>query len=117
MKIRFAENITYLINSEILSASSILKITNHGSNGLISMWKSGERQPKVKDVLAIALFLNVTMDDLVVNDIETVLNNNSRNVDDSYYNKYKALTESNKELANKMIDTLYDNEYNNLKSN
>lgn len=116
MKVRFAENITYLINSEILSASSILKITNHGSNGLISMWKNGERQPKVKDVLAIALFLNVTMDDLVVNDIEKVLNNN-RKPDASYYNKYESLTDSSKELANKMIDTLYENEINNLKNN
>lgn len=104
----FANNLTYLINNNVLSAASILKITKHESNGLISMWKNGERQPKVKDVLALANFLNVTMDDLVVNDIATVLTEKKES--NPYKEKYDLLNSTNKELANKMIDTLYNQE-------
>ena len=42
----FAKNISYLIDNGIISVDTILKITNHNSPGLVSMWKTGERKYK-----------------------------------------------------------------------
>ena len=61
----FSQNITYLIDNKKISVNELLKITNHNSPGLISMWKSGERTPITNDVLAIANYLHLTVDDLI----------------------------------------------------
>ena len=69
MKNYFAKNISYLIDNNIISVETILKITNHNSPGLISMWKSGERNIMTNDLIAIANFLNYTVDDLINKDL------------------------------------------------
>lgn len=61
----FSQNITYLIDSKQISVNKLLEITNHNSPGLVSMWKSGERTPITNDVLAIANYLHLTVDDLI----------------------------------------------------
>lgn len=65
----FAKNISYLLDQKLISTSTLLKITNHSSPGLISMWKSGERNIMPDDAIAIANFLSITMDDLFNKDI------------------------------------------------
>ena len=98
----FSSNLTYLIESKILTAKEISKLTEHNSLSLVSMWKTGDMQPLVKHVHIIAKKLNVTMDDLVCKNIAEVLNNN----ESLLINKYSSLSPQKKELANSMINTL-----------
>nr|DAU67695.1 MAG TPA: Transcriptional regulator BINDING, PHEROMONE BINDING, REPEAT [Caudoviricetes sp.] len=65
----FSKNISYLLDKKEITVDSILKITNHTSRGLVSMWKSGERQAMTDDIVAIANHLNLTVDDLINKDL------------------------------------------------
>lgn len=101
----FAKNIAYFLNSKKITTQKLLDLTEHKSEGLISMWKTGERQPLVKDVVLIANYFNITVDDLINREIQ--FNNlNFTQINE----KYKKLSANGKEMVNNLIDTIYSQE-------
>lgn len=82
-----SKNITYLLDKKVISSNVLLKITNHNSPGLITMWKNGERNIMTKDAISIANYLNITLDELVNQDLS------KRNIKtkelDQLYNRVK----------------------------
>jgi transcriptional regulator with XRE-family HTH domain len=105
MKNYFAKNISYLIDNNIISVETILKITNHNSPGLISMWKSGERNIMTNDLIAIANFLNYTVDDLINKDLSKKDLELSKSELDVLFDKHKdILTEDDKETIKFIIE-------------
>lgn len=118
MKNYFAKNISYLIDNNIISTDTILKITNHNSPGLISMWKSGERNIMTNDLIAIANFLNYTVDDLINRDLSKINEHGSKSQLDILFNKSKEiLSEDDKQtiefIMKKTIDNYEKNKNNN----
>lgn len=90
----FSKNISYLIDNRFITVQTILQLTGHNSPGLISMWKTGERQIITSDLVKIADYLNISIDDLLNKDLST---NKSLNDLEILFNKYKdLLTESDK---------------------
>ncbi len=79
-----SKNISYLLDNKVISPEKLVEITKHNSTGLVSMWKSGERKITTSDLITIANYLNVTIDDLVNKDIRDVLNKktNYTSIDD-----------------------------------
>lgn len=65
MENMFAKNIKYLIDSGKIDVKTILKITNHNSKSLISMWRTGERYIITEDAVKLANYLGITVDDLL----------------------------------------------------
>lgn len=119
MKNYIAKNISYLIDNNIISTDTILKITNHNSPGLISMWKSGERNIMTNDLIAIANFLNYTVDDLINRDLSKINEHRSKSQLDILFNKSKEiLSEDDKQtiefIMKKTIDN-YEKNKNNKK--
>jgi transcriptional regulator with XRE-family HTH domain len=105
MKNYFAKNISYLIDNNIISVETILKITNHNSPGLISMWKSGERNIMTNDLIAIANFLNYTVDDLINKDLSKKDSKLSKSELDVLFDKHKdILTDDDKETIKFIIE-------------
>lgn len=105
MKNYFAKNISYLIDNNIISVETILKITNHNSPGLISMWKSGERNIMTNDLIAIANFLNYTVDDLINKDLSKKDSELSKSKLDVLFDKHKdILTDDDKETIRFIIE-------------
>ena len=103
MKNYFAKNISYLIDNNIISVETILKITNHNSPGLISMWKSVERNIMTNDLIAIANFLNYTVDDLINKDLSK--KELSKSELDVLFDKHKdILTDDDKETIKFIIE-------------
>ena len=74
----FANNLKYLINNNIISVKTILKITKHKSKSLISMWCSGERLITLKDVVIISDYLGISIDELVNSDLRGLSNDTQR---------------------------------------
>ena len=107
----FAKNISYLLDNNIVSTSTLLKITKHNSPGLISMWKSGERNIMPDDAIAIANFLNITMDDLFNKDL---LNFNENRITIDSVKKMinqldnKDMNKNNKESLIDMVDFYHE---------
>lgn len=105
MKNYFAKNISYLIDNNIISVDTILKITNHNSPGLISMWKSGERNIMTNDLITIANFLNYTVDDLVNKDLSKIDEQEAKNELEVLFDKHKdILTNDDKETIKFIIE-------------
>jgi transcriptional regulator with XRE-family HTH domain len=105
MKNYFAKNISYLIDNNIINVETILKITNHNSPGLISMWKSGERNIMTNDLIAIANFLNYTVDDLINKDLSKKDSKLSKSELDVLFDKHKdILTDDDKETIKFIIE-------------
>ena len=101
----FAKNISYLIDNGIISVDTILKITNHNSPGLVSMWKTGERNIMTNDLIAIANFLNYTVDDLINKDLTKKDTTLSKSELDVLFDKHKdILTDDDKETIKFIIE-------------
>lgn len=101
----FAKNISYLIDNGIISVDTILKITNHNSPGLVSMWKTGERNIMTNDLIAIANFLNYTVDDLINKDLTKKDTSLSKSELDVLFDKHKnILTDDDKETIKFIIE-------------
>ncbi len=101
----FPKNISYLIDNNMISVETILKITGHNSPGLISMWKSGERNIMTNDLIKIANFLNYTIDDLINKDLSETETKTSVNKFEVLFNKYKnILTDDDKEYIEFIIE-------------
>lgn len=99
----FPKNLKYLIDSNKLSVKTILNITGNNSPGLITMWKNGERQITTKDLVSIANYLNLTVDDLINKDLTT--KNNDYDELEVLFNKSKAiLSESDKAVIKTIIE-------------
>ena len=107
MKNYFAKNISYLIDNNIISVETILKITNHNSPGLISMWKSGERNIMTNDLIAIANFLNYTVDDLINKDLSKKDSELSKSELDVLFDKHKKILERNNWIQAILILSLF----------
>lgn len=105
MKNYFAKNIGYLIDNNIISVETILKITHHNSPSLISMWRSGERNIMTNDLIAIANFLNYTVDDLINKDLSKKDTELSKSQLDILFDKHKdILTDDDKEYIRFIIE-------------
>ena len=105
MKNYFAKNIGYLIDNNMISVETILKITHHNSPTLISMWRSGERNIMTNDLIAIANFLNYTVDDLINKDLSSKDTELSKSQFDILFDKHKdILTDSDKTLIRTIIE-------------
>lgn len=101
----FSKNISYLIDNGIISVDTILKITNHNSPGLVSMWKTGERNIMTNDLIAIANFLNYTVDDLINKDLTKKDTALSKSELDVLFDKHKdILTDDDKETIKFIIE-------------
>lgn len=101
----FPKNLSYLLNSGVITVKKILQITGNTSPGLITMWKNGERQIKTKDLVLIANYLNFTVDDLINKDLS--INENTRTYDELelLIKNYKdILTEDDKEYMKFIIE-------------
>jgi len=94
----FSKNLEYLFETKVTTPTNILKVTGHNSPGLISMWKSGERQPLVKDVIAIANHLNMSIDTLVCKDLRTYKEDTT--------DKINNLNKEQKDIIEMMIDNM-----------
>jgi len=103
MENMFQKNISYLIDNKYITVQTILHLTGHNSPGLISMWKTGERQIITSDLVKIADYLNISIDDLLNKDLS--INNKSLNDLEILFDKYKdILTESDKEHIKFIIE-------------
>lgn len=100
----FPKNITYLLDKKIIDVNTILKITKHKSQSLVSMWKTGEREIITKDLIKIANYLNYTLDDLVNKDISKLKNDSTLNQE--ICNKIKELSEDKKKVILNVIDNM-----------
>lgn len=92
----FPTNLNYLLDNNIISVNTLLNITGHKSNGLISMWKTGEREIITKDLVKIANFLGYTVDDLINKDISQI--KIETHLDKELKNAIKELSEENKKV-------------------
>lgn len=90
----FPKNLSYLLDNNIISVNTLLNITGHKSNGLISMWKTGEREIITKDLVTIANFLGYSVDDLVNKDISKI--KKETQLDKDLKKEIKDLSEDNK---------------------
>lgn len=107
----FSRNISYLLDNQFINPTTLLKITNHNSPGLVSMWKSGERNIMPDDAIAIANFLNITMDDLFNKDLSNT--ENKKISIDSVKNMIhqldnKDMNKNNKETLINMVDFYHE---------
>lgn len=100
----FPKNITYLLDKNLVDVNTLLKITNHKSQSLISMWKTGEREIITKDLVKIANHLGFTMDELVNKDISKL--NKVSKLDNDICNKIKNLSEDKKIIILNVIDNM-----------
>lgn len=99
----FPKNLKYFLDTGKLSVKTILQITGNTSPGLITMWKNGERQITTKDIIAIANYLNYTVDDLINKNLAT----DDRSLDelDVLFSKNKdILTKEDKEYMKFIIE-------------
>ncbi len=85
----FPQNLRFLIDNGEIDVKTILNITGNNSPGLITMWKNGIRQITTKDLVAIANYLNLTVDDLINKDLAKKENSNPMSKTDILYNKTK----------------------------
>lgn len=99
MENMFAKNLKYLIDTGKISIKTILNITGVKSKSLVYMWKTGERQITTEDAIKLANFLNITIDDLINNDLSQV------DEFDSFYNTNKhLLTDEDKDMIKFIIE-------------
>lgn len=100
----FPHNLKYLLDSGQISVKTLLQITGINSPGLITMWKNGERQITTKDLIAIANYLNYTVDDLINRDL-TIQTNKTLDELEVLFSKYKeSLSESDKAIIKTIIE-------------
>ena len=106
-----------MIDSNQITAKTILQITGINSPGLITMWKNGERQITTKDLLAIANHLGYTVDDLINKDL-TKKHDNTFNKTQILFDKSKDILSDDDRatiefIMKKTIDN-YEKNKNNL---
>ena len=99
----FPHNLKYLLDSGKITVKKILEITNIKSGALVTMWKNGQRQIMPKDMIAIANYLNITIDDLMNKDL--MKTDNVNNELDVLFNRNKdKLTDSDKAIIKTIIE-------------
>lgn len=101
MENMFQKNLKYLLNTRQLSVETILKITGHKSKSIVSMWKSGERYIMTEDAIKLANFLNITIDDLINQDLSQIKKDN---IVDLYNINKHLLTEEDKDMIKYIIE-------------
>lgn len=103
-------NINYLLDNKIITANKLLEITGHNSNGLVYMWKSGERIMRTEDCIKVANYLNITIDDLVNKDMSNDLPESSIIEVKQKIRTLPAsdMSEEGKESLLNMVDTLHN---------
>lgn len=99
----FSNNIKYLLDTKRITTKKILEITGHNSKSLVAMWKTGERFITTGDAIKLAIYLGITMDDLINRDLKELLNN--QNEFDNFYNVNKhLLNDDDKETIKFLIE-------------
>lgn len=100
----FPHNLRYLLDTGKISSKTILQITGNNSPGLITMWKTGERQITTKDLIVIANYLNYTIDDLINKDLSSG-DNKSFDELEVLFSKHKdKLSDSDKAIIKTIIE-------------
>lgn len=104
------KNIRYLLNSKTITANKLLEITEHNSTGLVAMWKSGERIMRTEDLIKLANYLNLTIDDLINKDLSNSDDISTITEVKDKINKLPnaEINEKGKETLINMVDTLHD---------
>lgn len=64
----FSQNLKYLRKENGLSQPQLAKALNV-SNGMISFWENGIYEPTASNIIAIAKFFQVSIDDLLLSPI------------------------------------------------
>ena len=100
----FPQNLKYFLDSGKISVKTILQITGNNSPGLVSMWKNGERQITTKDLVAIANFLNYTVDDLINKDLTNEKNRSFDELELLFDKNKDILTDEDKEYMKFIIE-------------
>lgn len=104
----FPSNLKHLLDSGKLTTSKIIEITGISSPSLITRWKNGERQITTKDLVAIANYLNIAVDDLVNKDLSSGMKIQRFAVKDEldilYNNNKHLLTDSDKTIIKTIIE-------------
>ena len=67
-KTRFNSNIKYLLDSQIISVKTLMNITG-ATESMVSMWRNGKREGTLRDCIKISRFLNISIDELVSDEI------------------------------------------------
>ena len=104
----FPQNLKYLLDSGKLNTNKIIEITGVKSPSIVTMWKNGERQITTKYIVALANYLNLSVDDLVNRNlsdgmkIQKFVGNDE--LDILYYNNKHLLTESDKTIIKTIIE-------------
>ena len=71
-KTMFCHNIKYLLDNKIISVKTLSKITG-AKESMISMWRNNKREGTLKDCIKISNFLNISIRDLMLEDISKTL--------------------------------------------
>lgn len=99
----FPHNLKYLLDSGELTVKKILEITGVKSPSMVTAWKNGERQITTRDIIAIANYLNLTVDDLINKNL--IISKPQNDELDILFNRYKdILTESDKTIIKTIIE-------------
>lgn len=71
-KTMFCHNIKYLLNGKIISVKTLMQITG-ATESMVSMWRNGKRKAKIDDCIKICKYLNIKLDDLILEDISKII--------------------------------------------
>ena len=61
----FSQNLKFLRKENNLSQPELAQALNV-SNGMISFWENGKYEPTASNIIAIANFFNISIDDLLL---------------------------------------------------
>lgn len=61
----FAQNLKYLRIEKNLTQPELAQAL-HVSNGMISFWENGKYEPTATNIIAVAEFFNISIDDLLL---------------------------------------------------
>lgn len=71
-EIMFCRNIKYLLDGKIISVKTLMQVTG-AKESMISMWRNGKRKASINDYIRICRYLNIKLDDLILNDISQII--------------------------------------------
>ena len=100
----FPKNISYLLNNNYINVKKILQITGNTSPGLVTMWKNGERQITTKDLVKIANYLNLTVDELINKDLSQKKEKDYDELELLFKNNKDILNEEDKETIKFIVE-------------
>lgn len=68
----FCHNIKYLLDSKIISVKTLMQVAGV-TESMVSMWRNGKRKATIDDCIKICKYLNIKLDDLILEDISKII--------------------------------------------